>query len=162
MAGKTVICKDVHGKEYEVQVSQLRWRPSAYGIVIRAGKILLSKQFDSYDLPGGGVELGETPEEAVVREVKEETGMEVRSRELLTTRTSFFTWPDPEAPEHNEALMFYYACELVGGELSMDGFDEDEKIYADMPEWVPLEKLDSFKPASTVDWRPIVRQAIAD
>jgi len=158
VAKQTVTTRDVHGKEYEVPASELRWRLSAYGIVIKDGAILLSKQYDSYDLPGGGVDLGETPEEGVIREVKEETGLDVKSPKLITGTTSFYTWPDPVNPEHYESIMLYYTCEFVGGEFSMEGFDEDEKIYADMPEWVPLERLKDIKPASTVDWREIVWQ----
>ena len=49
-------------------------------IVNKEGKILLAKShkwFDKYTLPGGHIELGETMEEAVEREVKEEVGINV-------------------------------------------------------------------------------------
>jgi 8-oxo-dGTP pyrophosphatase MutT (NUDIX family) len=72
---KKIICKDIKGNEYAVPVEQLSFRPSVYGIIIQEGKILLSKQWDGYDFPGGGIKLGETIEQALLREVKEETGL---------------------------------------------------------------------------------------
>ena len=76
---KIVTVTDFEGNPYKIEASKLAWRPSAYGIVIRENKILLLKQTNGYDLPGGGMELGEIPEEAVVREVWEETGLTVKN-----------------------------------------------------------------------------------
>lgn len=160
--GKTVVCIDNHGKRHEVSTSVLAWRPSAYAIVIKDGKLLVSPQFNGYDLPGGGVDLGELPEAGAVRETKEETGLDVENPRLVTAMSTFFkpSMPDPGEPEAMQSLMFYYACDFVGGEISTDGFDEYEKQYARMAEWLPLEKLDDIHVASSVDWRPFVRQAL--
>jgi mutator protein MutT len=61
-----------------------RQRLAAYALVIDdADRVLLARQPDGrrfvgrWSLPGGGVEPGEHPEQAVVREVREETGLEV-------------------------------------------------------------------------------------
>ena len=157
---KTVICKDVDGKEYEVLVEQLQWRPTAYGIVVKDGKILLSKQFgERFDLPGGGLDLGELPEEGVIREIKEETGIDTKNPKLISFINSFF-YSDHAEKESYQCLIFYYSCEFVGGELSTDGFDEWEKQYAQMAEWIPLERLDELGIASSVDYRPFVKKAL--
>ena len=52
-------------------------RPSVRGIVIRDGKIAMvhSLKYDYYKFPGGGIEQCETKHEALIREVKEETGL---------------------------------------------------------------------------------------
>ncbi len=56
--------------------------PAAIGIILNAdqSQVLLVKRKDNavWVLPGGGVESEETPEEALFREIKEETGFEVR------------------------------------------------------------------------------------
>ncbi len=163
MATNTVICRDVHGGTCEVPVEKLSWRPSAYGIVVREGKILVSKQFgNKYDLPGGGIELGETPEQAVIREVKEETGLDVTKPWFVTAVTNFFVWPTADAPtEFYQSILMYYTCDFVGGELSVEGFDEHEKQYAELAEWHPLSKLDQLRVASSYDWRTVVQKVTA-
>ena len=55
-------------------------RPSVRGIIIRDGKIAMmhSKKYNYYKLPGGGIEQGETLEETLIREVREESGLIVK------------------------------------------------------------------------------------
>ncbi len=52
-------------------------RDSARGIIIRNGKVAMihSLKYDYYKFPGGGIESGESPADAVIREVREETGL---------------------------------------------------------------------------------------
>lgn len=157
---KTITCVDIEGNKHEVSVDQLRWRPSAYGIVIKDGCLLVSPQFGGYDLPGGGVELGETLEQALLREIKEETGIDAKATRLLACEHSFFVLSGSEKGEFVQSLLFYYACDYVGGELSADGFTEDEKINNQHPEWLPLDKLDDIHVASSVDWRPFVKKVL--
>jgi 8-oxo-dGTP diphosphatase len=157
---RTITCLDVDGNKYEVPVDRLKWRPAVYGIVIKDGKILLSKQFgDRYDLPGGGLDLGEAPENGVIREVKEETGIDVKAPRLVGLKNSYFHDAHAEN-NYYHCIMLYYECEFVGGELSTSGFDEWEKQYAEMAEWIPLEQLDQLGIASSVDYRPFVRTAL--
>lgn len=70
---KTITCSDLDGKQYEVPTSELTFRPSVQGIVVRDGKVLLARQPNrpSYDLSGGGMDLGEMIETTLIREVKE-------------------------------------------------------------------------------------------
>ncbi|HIA92087.1 TPA: NUDIX domain-containing protein [Candidatus Saccharibacteria bacterium] len=150
-----VIAKDVNGKQHKVDSTDLEFRPSIYGIVIHEGKILLSPQFEGYDLPGGGIELGETHIQAVEREVKEETGIEATFQSFVGFETSFYKPHKPGSPPFH-SLMIYCKCNYVGGELSVDGFDEDEKEYAKFPEWVNLKDLNNIRIASSVDWRKYV------
>jgi len=70
-----IVCHDIEGKTYEVATNKLTFRPSVYAIIIENNQVLLSRQWDGYDFPGGGVELGETSTDALKREVKEETDL---------------------------------------------------------------------------------------
>ena len=151
--GKKIRCYDRDGKEYEVDESELTFRPSVYGIVIKDGKILLAKQWDGYDFPGGGVEIGETVREALKREVKEETGMEVKVGEILLCEDTFFKLPFRGNFVHS--ILMYYICEVEGGELSMANFDEDEKKYGGMPEWVDLDQAKNVKIYSSINAKKI-------
>jgi len=160
---KTTTCIDIYGKEFQVPAENLAWRPSVYGIVIKDGNILLSKQFgDRYDLPGGGLDLGETPEEGVIREVKEETGIDVKNPRLVGFENSYFQSSHSKENKSYHCIMLYFMCEYSGGELSTDGFDEDELAYAELAEWTPVEQLDTLELASTVDYRSHIRKAILD
>ncbi|KEO81607.1 NUDIX domain-containing protein [Tumebacillus flagellatus] len=66
-------------------------RPRACGVLLRGSNILMvhlkTKTADFWTLPGGGLEPGETPEEAVVREVREETGLVTRAVRFLYETT---------------------------------------------------------------------------
>lgn len=154
-----VKCIDIYGKEHEVPVSDLQWRPAAYGIVIKDNSVLLSKQFGKYDLPGGGVELSEKLEEGVIREVKEETGLDVKNPVAIGIENNFFRSTHSSENKSYHSLSVYYVCEYVGGELSVDGFDEDERKHAEIAEWVSLEKLDGIEVINTIDFRPYIKQA---
>lgn len=72
-------CVTHYGKTKQVPKDRLTFRPSVYGIVVNDGKVLLldTVHTGTYSLPGGGIEIGETLEIALKREVWEETGIEI-------------------------------------------------------------------------------------
>ncbi len=87
-------------------------RMTASSIVTNAaGELLLIQRHDirTFDVPGGGLEPGELPTEAAVRETLEETGLRVRPLQLL----GIYHWPN----EPNAYVSFYIRCELVGGQI---------------------------------------------
>ena len=68
-----------------------------YGLLIKDNKILLIKKAsgpykDKLDLPGGSFEFKETPVEALKRELKEETNLEVLEYELFDSDSVFVSW----------------------------------------------------------------------
>ena len=69
----------------------------ARGIILRNNEVLMVQQRVQrgaivWVFPGGGIEKGETPEEACIREVKEETGLEVKICSLLHTLEGKYTF----------------------------------------------------------------------
>ena len=69
----------------------------AYGLILNENKILLIRKkggpYDGkLDLPGGTIEFCERPEDALKRELLEETGISVNSFELFDADSVFFEW----------------------------------------------------------------------
>ncbi len=153
--------RDKDGNIYEVPIGELVFRPSVYGIIISNGKILLSKQWDGYDFPGGGMEISETVHDAVVREVWEETGMHVAVGDVVTCESVFFSFVHQEvAPKfHANCILMYFLCDVIGGTLSTDNFDDDEKKYADLAEWVPLADIRMIRFYNSVESVKIIARA---
>jgi len=162
MAGMDAI--DIDGFRHKVELAELLWRPSIYAVLTQSQSVLLVPQKDrGFDLPGGGVELGESLSEAAVREVKEETGLDIDPGPIVAVREAFFVWApaDPAARVAYQCLMFYITATVIGGNLTTDGFDSRERHDADMARWISLDALDTVKVASSADFRPIVEAVSA-
>lgn len=96
------------------------------GVIIDHGRAVLIRRgteplLGQWSIPGGGVELGETLEEAVGRELREETGLEVRVLELIELFDRIYAGDGPASMKDKKKPRFHYViadylCELVGGE----------------------------------------------
>lgn len=100
----------------EVPRDSLIYRPASYGVIVKDKKILLVPARHGYTLPGGGVEEGESNEEALVREVREETGLSVSVGELLKSDEGYYISAYNRNAYH--AIMYIYFCDDIKGEIS--------------------------------------------
>jgi len=147
---KKIICKGLFGEVVEVSANELMFRPSVYGLIIKDGKILLCPQWDGWDYPGGGVDLGERLEEALLREVKEETGITVSVGKLLQVRDEFFQ-PTFDKHQHWHSIKLFYSCNYVSGEITAEGFMPHEKTYMKEAQWMSLKEATQLKFYNSVD-----------
>ncbi len=91
--------------------------------IFRAGRVLIVRRGTPplqgiYTLPGGGVELGETLERAVIREVCEETGLAIEPLSLAGYRQVIARDADGKIERHFVILPF--AARYLGGEISLN------------------------------------------
>jgi ADP-ribose pyrophosphatase YjhB (NUDIX family) len=97
-------------------------RLAAYGVIRRDGRLLLARVAPGYPaagiwtLPGGGLEFGETPWDAAVREVEEETGLVARITSEPVVYSDTGLWPRPTGQVPFHTIRFVYPMEVVGGE----------------------------------------------
>ncbi|HAM79866.1 NUDIX hydrolase [Ornithinibacillus bavariensis] len=92
-----------------------------------------AKESDSWEVPSGSIEEGETPEECCVREVREETGYTVEVKKLLFVKTSVI--------EEVNVKAHYFLVEIVGESTGIE--DPDEII--DEVDWKSLSEIVNHK-----------------
>lgn len=114
----------------------MRGRPVAAAVITQDGRVLLIRRRVTegelvWSLPAGGVEPGESGEQAAVRETREETGLEVAACEVLGERLH------PATGAH----MTYVACEVVTGVAHIAAPDELAEVR-----WVSLAEAEELLP----------------
>ncbi len=97
------------------------------------GRVLLVHQTYGqrvWSFPGGRAESGEAPWSAAIREVKEETGLDVE----IVRLASVYYFSD------RDGLGFHFLCRVVGGALQVDGREISEAAFFD-PEHLPVPMM---------------------
>jgi ADP-ribose pyrophosphatase YjhB (NUDIX family) len=96
-------------------------RPGVAAVIFRDGAVLLQRRDDNgkWGLPGGGVEPGESVAVAIVREVREETGLEVEPVRLIGVYSDpanhqIITYPDGNVIHYVSSV---FECAIRGGTL---------------------------------------------
>ncbi|MFI5890643.1 NUDIX hydrolase [Actinoplanes sp. NPDC051513] len=117
-------------------------RVGAYGICRDgSGRVLLARNSSAsefpglWTLPGGGVEQGEHPDDAVVREFAEETGLEVRRDALRAVTADVFRLPGGDL-EHTDRII--YDVTVVGGALRAEADGTTDLVEWATPAELPL------------------------
>ena len=136
-----ITAETIERKTVQVKRDDLNFSIHLYGVVVRDGKILISPQWkeNGFDFPGGRVDKGELHLDGLVREVREETGFTIKPTDLIDVQTSFFVHPISGRALHS--ILIYYGGEIVSGEISTSGFDQDEIGYAKPARFVTLDEL---------------------
>jgi len=109
------------------------------GVVIEEGRVLLVREGGAmgWTLPGGWADVGETPRQAVEKEVREEAGVVARAVRLLGVYDRDFRGR-PQWPAHVYKL--YVLCEYVEGTPGGDGLETEEVAFfaeAELPALSP-------------------------
>lgn len=117
-------------------------RVSAHGLCVRSGELLLvqlapwAPDAGRWALPGGGLEWGEHPEHAVVREVGEETGLEASVIELAGLYSNSYPRTEDNPVDSLHFISLIYRVKVSGGELR-DEVDGTTVTAA----WWPLDAV---------------------
>ena len=114
-------------------------------IIVENGRVFATQRGygdfkDGWEFPGGKIEAGESPEQALVREIREELDTEIRVERLLRT----VEWDDPTF----HLAMDCFICKIESGDLHLR---EHEAAR-----WLDLEHLND------VDWLPADLQLIPE
>jgi len=114
-------------------------------VIIYDGRILLEKRKSEpsrgkWTIPGGLVELGETVEQTVIREVKEETSLEVENPELIDVVNYVSVDEDRKIKYH--FIMIDYFVKLKRGALKAG--DDTAEL-----QWVPLSSAEKYDLSKT-------------
>lgn len=130
-------------------------RIAAYAVVVDGDHILLPHWSEGtgsgWTLPGGGIDPGEHPEDAAVRELREETGYDVALDGLLGVDSVVvpaerrFTTGTPHA-EPLHGIRIVYRAHVVGGELTVEADGSTDDVA-----WHRLDAVDALDRVDLVD-----------
>lgn len=114
-------------------------------VIVKDGRALLVRRAHEplkgeWSLPGGAVEIGEPLRDAVVREVREETGLDVHVGPIVDVVDRVHRAPDGRVEYH--FIIVDYLCEAVGGELAAasDAADVCWAAVEDLPRYRVTEQ----------------------
>ena len=128
---KTVKTIEIYGANAHKTFTKTR--VGCRGIVIKDSRMLISHEVnaDYYLIPGGGLEVGETPEECCAREVCEETGYVVKPIFHFLTMNEYY--------EECKYISHYFLCDIIGE--SKQNLTANEIKRGLTPEWISPDRM---------------------
>jgi 8-oxo-dGTP pyrophosphatase MutT (NUDIX family) len=110
-----------------------RFPVSVKGVLIRSGKVILVRNDrDEWELPGGKLELSETPLDCVAREIMEELGLEVAPQRIVDS------WTYTIAPGVHVLVITYGCTESTPREAVLS--DENKELG-----WFDIDQIDRLR-----------------
>lgn len=114
------------------------------GLIVKDGKFLTVQQKVSgrvwWDIPGGRIKYGEDPRECLVREIFEETGLNVEILKPIGV-WHFFRF------DNSQVVCFTFLCDIKSGELNFENNPDEEEIFAKYGWYTPEEFLKKLEEA---------------
>ncbi len=98
-------------------------------IVNERGEVLIvrsKKWYDKYTVPGGHIELGERAEDAIRREVKEETGLDAEPVELLIVQQAIYP---KDFYKHEHYIFMDYILKAKSSRVELDGRELQDYLW---------------------------------
>jgi ADP-ribose pyrophosphatase YjhB (NUDIX family) len=114
------------------------------GVVFQDGKVLLVQERSDglWTLPGGWADVGDSPADAVVREIREESGFETRATKLLALLDRN---KHSHPPHVNHIYKIFIRCEIIGGSPTTSHEIQDVGFFAE--DQIPELSLTRIMPA---------------
>ncbi len=136
---KTIRCKNNFGGYIDIPIEKISFRPSVYGFIYNNEKILTltTKSTGKFWFPGGGINIGERLEDALKREIIEETGIEVSIEKPVLVKENFFYYEPLDEAYH--AFLFFYLCEPISLKLLPDDMVND--LESTQPRWTKISEI---------------------
>lgn len=154
---RIIHCVDVEGNKHGSTADSLIFRPAAYALVFQGNDLLVVDTKYGLSLPGGRIEIGEHHEEALKREIFEETNVRARVEKICSVDTTY--WHDRGVNYH--CLSHFFLGTYLEGELSTANISEDERIrWNCKPFWVPVDTAIERGFRLTADWRKAIDVAL--
>ncbi len=154
----TIKVTDRNGKVWQFDESQAVYRKSNYGLICHQDRVLLIEdtRTNKWEIPGGGVDPGETDEEGLLREMKEETGLDADlSHMTLIERVEGYYKPlDRDLPWKTDRNYYQIGVKNPNGDILAEGNGDDISRC----KWVEIDNLDSFE-IDPVDYK-VIKKAL--
>ncbi|MEU4547650.1 NUDIX hydrolase [Nonomuraea dietziae] len=129
----------------------MSFRLAAYAVCIENGRVLLAHHVPPagesvWTLPGGRVEHGEDPFDAVIREVAEETGCDAVVERLLGVDSRVIPAAAARAGIEHQNVGIFYRVRITGGQLRPEPNGETAESI-----WTPIADVSGLRRSSLVD-----------